>query len=245
MTIFCLETGLSSDPAMNWRISALDRFALMSNSDSHSPSRIGREANVFDCALSYQGIVESLRSKDPARFVHTVEFFPQEGKYHYDGHRPCGARISPEESRLNNGRCPNCGKKLTIGVMHRVEDLADRPSGFIPEGSIPFKSSIPLEEIIGSVLQVGSGTATVEREYRKLVPVLGTEFDVLLSVPGEDLRAGRISCGRGGDSQSAGGAGEDLARFRRRVRRSAPFGRSRGDQRPARRTPDEPVLKDC
>jgi uncharacterized protein (TIGR00375 family) len=186
--IFCLETGLSSDPAMNWRLSALDRFALVSNSDSHSPARIGREANIFDCELSYPGMVDALKRKDSRRFLGTLEFFPEEGKYHYDGHRPCAARVSPEESRLNNGRCPKCGKRLTIGVLHRVENLADRPVGFIPPGSIPFRNCIPLEEIIAAALGVGVGTVAVEREYRRVVNELESEFNVLLEASPEDLR---------------------------------------------------------
>ena len=124
--IFALETGLSSDPPMNRRLSALDRYALVSNSDAHSPSKIGREANVFDAEFSYAGLIGAIRSKDPSRFLHTVEFFPEEGKYHYDGHRKCGVVFAPGESLAHNDLCPKCGKKLTIGVMHRVEELADR-----------------------------------------------------------------------------------------------------------------------
>lgn len=185
--IFALETGLSSDPAMNWRLSALDRFALVSNSDSHSPSKIGREANVFDCAMDYPTLREALRAKDKTKFLYTIEFFPEEGKYHYDGHRLCGVRFSPEESRKNANRCPKCRKPLTIGVMNRVNQLADRAEGFIPPNAIPFKNLIPLEEIIADAKQIGRGTVTVEKDYRMLLARFGTEFDVLTKVPYEEL----------------------------------------------------------
>ena len=185
--IFALETGLSSDPAMNWRLSALDRFSLVSNSDSHSPSKIGREANVFDCDMDYGIIRDVLRLKDKKRFLYTVEFFPEEGKYHYDGHRLCGVSFSPEESKKYANRCPKCKKPLTIGVLNRVAQLADRKEGFAPEGAIPFKSLIPLDEIIADAKQVGKGSVSVEREYRQILARLGTEFDILTKVPQEEL----------------------------------------------------------
>jgi uncharacterized protein (TIGR00375 family) len=185
--IFALETGLSSDPAMNWRLSALDRFALISNSDSHSPSKIGREANVFGCELSYAAIRDTLRAKDKTKFLCTIEFFPEEGKYHYDGHRLCGISFSPEESMSHNNRCPKCRKPLTIGVMNRVNQLADRPVGFVPDNAIPFKNFIPLEEIIADSKGVAKGSVTVEREYRQILGRLGTEFDILTKVPQGDL----------------------------------------------------------
>ncbi len=186
--IFALETGLSSDPAMNWRLSALDRFSLVSNSDSHSPSRIGREANVFNCELDYFEIRDVLRAKDKKRFLYTVEFFPEEGKYHYDGHRLCGVRFSPEESRRNNNRCPKCKKPLTIGVMNRVSQLADREAGFVPGNAIPFKNFISLDEIIADAKQIGKGSMAVEKEYRLLLARFGTEFDILTKVPEEELK---------------------------------------------------------
>ncbi|MFA5039860.1 MAG: endonuclease Q family protein [Candidatus Omnitrophota bacterium] len=185
--IFALETGLSSDPAMNWRLSALDKFSLVSNSDSHSPQKIGREANVFDCELDYEAIRDVLRTRDKKRFLYTVEFFPEEGKYHYDGHRLCGIRFSPEESRRHSNRCPKCAKPLTIGVMNRVEQLADRPAGFTPQGAIPFKNLIPLDEIIADAKQLGKGTLTVEKEYRGLIQRFGTEFGILTQVSQEEL----------------------------------------------------------
>ncbi|MBI2884616.1 MAG: DNA helicase UvrD, partial [Candidatus Omnitrophica bacterium] len=186
--IFVLETGLSSDPAMNWRLSALDRYALISNSDSHSARRIGREANVFNCAYDYDEIITALKTKDREKFLYTVEFFPEEGKYHLDGHRNCKVRWTPAETKRNNFRCTSCGRRVTVGVMHRIETLADRPEGAQPPGAIPFKSTVPLDEIISDVLGVGRGTQTVDREYFGLLERCGTEFDVLLKTPEEALR---------------------------------------------------------
>jgi uncharacterized protein (TIGR00375 family) len=187
--IFTLETGLSSDPAMNWRWSKLDRFSLISNSDSHSPSRIGREANVFSEKFTYKGLMEILKKKDRGKFLFTVEFFPEEGKYHWDGHRNCNVNISPQEAKKINERCPVCGRRITVGVMHRVEDLADRPEGFKLEGGIPFKNVVPLDEIIAEAMGVGKDTAGVEREYNLLIQRLGNEFEILLEVPEEELTA--------------------------------------------------------
>jgi uncharacterized protein (TIGR00375 family) len=185
--IFALETGLSSDPAMNWRLSALDRFTLISNSDSHSPSKIGREANVFDCKLDYLTIREVLKTKDKKRFLYTIEFFPEEGKYHFDGHRLCGVRLSPKETSQNKGRCPKCGKPVTVGVMNRVEQLADRPEGFIPSNNIPYKNLIPLVEIIAEARGVAKESVSVERDYRNFIAKLGNEFNILVKLSKEDL----------------------------------------------------------
>ncbi|MDP3804092.1 MAG: endonuclease Q family protein, partial [Candidatus Omnitrophota bacterium] len=150
--VFSIETGLSSDPAMNWRWSKLDRFCLTSNSDAHSPSRIGREANVFKEKIDYKTLIRILKDKDRSRFLYTVEFFPEEGKYHWDGHRACKTRLPPEEALRTNNKCPVCGKNVTIGVMHRVADLADRKEGFVLETSPSFKRVVPLAEIIGAAL---------------------------------------------------------------------------------------------
>jgi len=188
--IFALETGLSSDPAMNWRLSALDKYTLISNSDSHSPSKIGREANVFDCELNYKTIREVLKNKDKSKFLYTLEFFPEEGKYHFDGHRLCGMRLSPQETKQNNGRCPKCGKSVTVGVMNRVEKLADRPEGYTPSNAIPFKNLIPFDEIIAETRGVKKGSVAVERDYRSHIAKFGTEFDVLLRSSKEDLQKG-------------------------------------------------------
>ncbi len=188
--IFALETGLSSDPAMNWRISALDRFTLVSNSDSHSPSKIGREANVFNCELDYKTIREVLSTKDKKRFLYTIEFFPEEGKYHFDGHRLCGVRFAPGETRSHKGICPKCAKPLTVGVMNRIEQLADRPEGFIPPNNIAYKNLIPFDEIIAQAKGINKGAVAVERDYRSSVAKFGTEFEILLRVPEEDLFKG-------------------------------------------------------
>ena len=185
--IFAGETGLSSDPAMNWRVSALDKITLISNSDSHSPSRIGREANVFDTALDYFSILEAIKKKDKEKLLYTIEFYPEEGKYHYDGHRLCNIRMSPEESKKTGGICPNCGKPLTIGVLNRVEQLADRPEHFVPQNAIPFKRLVPLEEIIAQALNVNKVAKQVRRDYQNLIKIFGSEFNILLSVSKEDL----------------------------------------------------------
>jgi len=187
--IYALETGLSADPLMCWRLSALDKFALISNSDSHSLQRIGREANVFDTELSYDGIVGAIKSHDPKKFLFTVEFFPEEGKYHYDGHSEHKVRMSPEETRKAGGKCPTCGRPVTVGVMHRVEALADRPVGTKPEGAIPFKSMVPLDEIIGEAFGMGVSSKKVKEEYQRLVQNLGSEFRVLLEAPESELKS--------------------------------------------------------
>lgn len=183
--IFAAETGLSSDPPLNWKLSALDNITLVSNSDAHSPRKLGREANVFDTELSYTGIIEAIKSKDPKKFLYTIEFFPQEGKYHYDGHRTCDLRVSPEEAERYNNICPRCGKPLTLGVCHRVRELADKEKG---TGVIPFKSLIPLEEVIAESLGYSSLGKRVEREYQNLVEKIGSEFDVLLKASQEELK---------------------------------------------------------
>jgi len=177
----------NSDPPMNWRLSALDKITIISNSDSHSPSHIGREANVFDTEISYPAIIEAIKTKNPQKFLYTIEFFPQEGKYHYDGHRLCGISLSPQESKKYNNICPNCGRLLTIGVLNRVEELADRPEGFKPENIIPFKSLVPLAEIIADALGVMVGTKQVEAEYWNLIKIFGNEFKVLLDASQSEL----------------------------------------------------------
>ena len=186
--IYAIETGLSSDPAMNWRLSKLDRITLISNSDSHSPARIGREANVFECKMDYLEVMDVIKTGDPKRFLHTIEFFPPEGKYHLDGHRNCGVVFEPKVSREHDYLCPKCGKKLTIGVMHRVEDLADRPEGFKPEGKIPFKNMVPLDEIIADALGQNVGTKAVDQEYERMIRGLGTELDILFERTAEAMK---------------------------------------------------------
>ncbi|OGD24784.1 MAG: DNA helicase UvrD [Candidatus Aminicenantes bacterium RBG_13_59_9] len=185
--IFALETGLSSDPPMNWRLSALDKYALVSNSDAHSPSRLGREANVFDADFSFKGIVEALKTRNPDRFLQTIEFFPEEGKYHFDGHRKCGVVFSPKESLLHKDLCPKCGKKLTIGVMHRVEELADREEGFRIPARVPYKNLIPLNEIIAQAVEKTPECQSVWEIYFRLVREFGGEFKVLTEIPASEF----------------------------------------------------------
>lgn len=192
--IYAGETGLSSSPDMNWRLSAMDKITLISNSDAHSAQKIGREANVFDGnELNYQSIINAIKYRGATpvnlRLIYTIEFFPEEGKYHYDGHRLCGISLSPAESKKYNNICPNCGRPLTIGVLNRVEQLADRPEGFKPENAIPFKSLVPLAEIIADVLSQGVGTIEVDKEYKNLIKKFGNEFSVLIDVPRQELEA--------------------------------------------------------
>ncbi|MBM3471191.1 MAG: DNA helicase UvrD [Armatimonadetes bacterium] len=186
--IAAVETGLSSDPAMNWRLSELDRVVLLSNSDAHSPAKLGREANVFACDPDYFEIMRVLREKDLSRLLYTIEFFPEEGKYHYDGHRLCNHRMAPKETIAAGGKCPVCGKPPTVGVLHRVERLADREEGFVPEGAVPYRNLVPLEEIIAEAVGARPGTVGVREEYYKLCSAFGSEFNVLLDAPVEEVR---------------------------------------------------------
>ncbi len=185
--IHALETGLSSDPLMNWTLSKLDRFTLISNSDAHSPENLGREANVFDCKLDYKEIIRSIEKKDKTKFKETMEFFPEEGKYHFDGHRNCKITFSPKEAKAHNNICPKCKRPLTIGVLHRVADLSDRELGFKPEGAIPFRHLVPLREIIAVSIDKTRISTEVKKLYDYLVNHFGSEFRVLLEVPIEDL----------------------------------------------------------
>ena len=186
--IYAVETGLSSDPAMNWRLSQLDKITLISNSDSHSAPKIGREANVFNADISYKAIFDALKSKDPKKFLYTIEFFPEEGKYHYDGHRLCNLSLSPEESKKYNNICPRCQKPLVIGVLNRVEELADRSKGFVPENAIPFKSLIPLQEVIADSIKKSVVSKEVAELYNGLIKNLGSEFDILLEKNRQDIQ---------------------------------------------------------
>jgi DNA helicase II / ATP-dependent DNA helicase PcrA len=185
--VFAIETGLSSDPAMNWRVSGLDRYRLVSNSDAHSPPMLGREATVFATDLDYYAIRKALETGEG--FGGTVEFFPEEGKYHLDGHRKCGVRLEPDETRRLQGTCPECNKPLTVGVMHRVEALADREEGFTPEGVAGFRSLVPLGEVVGEILGVGPKSKRVEQAVAGLVARLGPELDILEQLPLEEIQA--------------------------------------------------------
>ena len=180
--IFAVETGLSSDPPMNWRVSNLDGRTLISNSDAHSPQKLGREANMFDTELSYDGIRSALKSGDPRRFLGTVEFYPEEGKYHLDGHRKCGLRIDPRETQKHNGMCPVCGRQLTLGVLHRVEQLADRPEGHRPGRHHPYVHLIPLVEVLADLFGVGPGTKKVQAAYHQLLEKFGSEDFILRNI---------------------------------------------------------------
>lgn len=184
--IHALETGLSSDPPMNWRVSALDRFNLISNSDAHSPGKLGREANLFDIELSYQGLYDAIQKGKGLEG--TIEFFPEEGKYHFDGHRKCGLCISPSETAKYGNKCPICGKKITIGVLNRVEQLADRSEGFILPTSLPFESLVPLLEVIAASAGISSAGKKAMEQYERMIKALGPEFTILRQIPVEDIR---------------------------------------------------------
>jgi len=189
--IYAIETGLSSDPPMNWRVSSLDKFTLMSNSDSHSPHpwRLGREANVFDLKkISYWEILDCVKKRDGKRFLFTIEVDPNYGKYHYTGHRNCNVSMHPKEAMKRGNVCPVCGKPLTVGVLQRVEELADRPEGFMPNGAIPYRHLLPLYEIISFSLGVNQlYSKKVLSVQDKLIKKFGNELNVLLNVPYGDL----------------------------------------------------------
>lgn len=183
--IHAVETGLSSDPPMNWRVSQLDGLTLVSHSDAHSPSKLGREANLLETALSYSALTHAIRTGEG--FLGTVEFFPEEGKYHLDGHRNCGVCLTPAETAAREGLCPVCGKKLTIGVEHRVEELADRPEGFRPENAKPFESLAPLPEVIAASTGASAAGKKVMEQYERLLHELGPEFHILRQSPIEEI----------------------------------------------------------
>ncbi|MCD6375860.1 MAG: UvrD-helicase domain-containing protein [Caldisericaceae bacterium] len=186
--IFAVETGLSSDPPMNWLCSFLDRFTLISNSDAHSPEKLGREANLFNSELSYQGIIQALKNPASDVFLGTVEFYPQEGKYHLDGHRKCGIRWDPLQTLQNKGICPVCGKKVTVGVLNRVAQLADREQIEDKPDRKPFYSLIPLKEVLSEILKTGPNSKTVEKAYHALIQKSGSEFNLLLNLPLEEIK---------------------------------------------------------
>jgi DNA helicase-2/ATP-dependent DNA helicase PcrA len=186
--IFALETGLSSDPAMNWRVSSLDRYRLVSNSDAHSPPMLGREACVFSSEMDYFSMRRALETGEG--YDGTVEFFPEEGKYHLDGHRKCDVCMEPTETRRHLGRCPVCSKPLTVGVLHRVEELADRSDGARPVGAAGFRNLIQLPQIIGEILGVGSKSKAVAAELATLTDRLGPELGILTTAPLDEV--GRV-----------------------------------------------------
>ena len=187
--IFALETGLSSDPSMNWRLSGLDRFTLISNSDAHSPSKLAREANMFESALSYPAIYRALRYRETNEFLGTIEFFPEEGKYHCDGHRNCGVCFTPAETIKADGVCPKCGKKLTLGVLHRIESLADRPLGSKPKHAQRFENLVQLNEVIAAATGFAASGPRTQRLLNSLVKELGSELHVLREASISDIEA--------------------------------------------------------
>jgi uncharacterized protein (TIGR00375 family) len=188
--ICALETGLSSDPEMNWRLSALDRFSLVSNSDAHSPwpTRLGRELNALETKMTYKDVIKTIKERKPESFLYTIEVDPSYGKYHWDGHRNCDVRLKPKESIKYNNICPVCRRELTIGVLHRVEELADRAEGFKPENAIPFKRLIPLSELLAFVFNTKPFTKKVWNEAMKITNEFGSELNILLNVPEEKLK---------------------------------------------------------
>ena len=199
--VHAVETGLSSDPPMNWRLSALDGLQLISNSDAHSPAKLGREANLLDIPMEYDGLYGAVQRGDG--LFGTIEFFPEEGKYHFDGHRKCHVCLSPVEAEQYGGICPVCKRKLTVGVSHRVEQLADRPEGYVKPDAKKFESFVPLPEVIAASTGRSSGSRKVEMEYEAMIGRLGAEFEILREVPFEDIR---------------GAAGERIAEGIRRLR---------------------------
>lgn len=186
--IYAIETGLSSDPAMNWRISKLDKYTLVSSSDAHSfwPWRLGREANVFDIDWSYDDLLNAIRKRK--NFVETIEMWPHEGKYHYSGHRNCNVVLSPQESLKLKDICPVCKGKLTVGVAERIEELADRPEGFVPNNAVPFKNLIPLSEVIAGTTGHSVSSKQVWDEYYKLINAFGNEFEIVLNAEEKEIK---------------------------------------------------------
>ena len=184
--IHALETGLSSDPPMIRKLSALDRFQLISNSDAHSPSKMGREANLMDIDLSYEGLKKAINTGKG--LSGTIEFFPEEGKYHYDGHRKCGLCLSPDEAKAYHGKCPICGKKLTTGVSHRIQQLADRNEEVFLSGSKPYESLVPLLEVVAASTGYTTASKRVQNQYQELLYSLGSEFSILRDIPIEEIK---------------------------------------------------------
>lgn len=183
--VFAVETGLSSDPEMNWQVSSLDRYRLISNSDAHSPPKLGREATVFTSEMNYYAMKKALETGQG--YAGTAEFFPEEGKYHLDGHRDCGVCLHPDESRKHDGLCPACRRPLTLGVLYRVNELADRPAGQRAPHAAEFQNLIPLPEMVAETLQMGTASQKVSREYEGLIAGLGPELGILSSLPVADI----------------------------------------------------------
>ena len=190
--IFAAETGLSSDPSMNWRVSDLDHITLISNSDAHSPSKLGREANLFKTDMNYYAIRAAMENGDKNQFAGTLEFFPEEGKYHVDGHRKCEVCFTPAQTQSHKGNCPVCGKPLTLGVLHRVEDLATRPEGVRPDRCFPFYRLIPLDDLLAEIFRVGPQSKKVKQTYRSLLERLGNELKILHYLDRETIESAGV-----------------------------------------------------
>jgi uncharacterized protein (TIGR00375 family) len=195
--IHAYESGLSSDPDMNWRVSSLDSMTLISNSDAHSLQNIAREANVFDLKeISYDSICHAIKHPDKGEFKQTIEFYPEEGMYHIDGHRACNISMEPRETMSIKGICPECKRPLTLGVMHRVDELADREHGYIPENHMPFMKLVGLAKIIAESFSIKSPQSKrVQAEYSRLIHEVGSELDILMNIKLTDIRnctTGRI-----------------------------------------------------
>ena len=219
--IVALETGLSSDPPMNWRLSALDRFALISNSDAHSPAKLAREANLFATEMGYDHIIQALKRPQDKGFLGTIEFFPEEGKYHFDGHRACNVCMSPAQTIAAGGRCPVCGSALTVGVLHRVEELADRPSGSeLPTGR-PFESLVPLPEVIAASTGLSGASKKGIALYEQLLHELGPELAILRTVPLSLIERAGNAAGRTASGATGDAVGGALAEGIRRLREGA------------------------
>ena len=188
--IYAYETGLSSDPPMNWRVSGLDKLTTLSNSDAHSLPNIGREANVMDLEkVSYQEICNVIKNKDLNKLKETIEFYPEEGMYHYDGHRNCGVSFKPDQTKKHKNICPVCKKPLTVGVMNRVDELADREEGSMPEGSVPYRKLVELDKIIAEAMGIKSrNSQKVQSVYRELVSKLGSELYILIKADSEEIK---------------------------------------------------------
>lgn len=185
--VHAVETGLSSDPPMNWRVSGLDNYQLISNSDAHSPGKLGREANLLEIEPSYANLKKAIETGEG--LYGTIEFFPEEGKYHYDGHRKCHLCLTPDQTKAYGGKCPVCGKKITIGVEHRVEVLADRSEGYWDSSRKPFENLMPLPEVIAEAMGYSSPGVKVQKEFHHMLRTLGTEFEILRNVPMEDIQS--------------------------------------------------------
>ncbi|MBU2629839.1 MAG: UvrD-helicase domain-containing protein [Proteobacteria bacterium] len=190
--IFAVETGLSSDPPMNWRVEDLDNIRLMSNSDAHSPGYLGRNASVFDTELSFSHIRQALEKNDLEKFQGTLDMYPHQGKYHYDGHRKCNVCLNPATTAQIDGICPECGRKVTYGVLNRVQELANRPEGYVPENRHGYKSIIPLSDILAEIVEAGPKTKKVTAYYNKAIEMLGPELGILLDASFEEIETAKV-----------------------------------------------------